>query len=42
MANSYSREGKGFRQLLIWQRAHELTLEVYKLTKLFPPEEKYG
>ena len=42
MAENYSREGKGFRKLLIWQRAHELTLEVYELTKSLPKEEIYG
>lgn len=42
MSDNYSRDGKGFRELLIWQRAHELTLEIYKLTSSFPAEEKYG
>ena len=42
MVENYSREGRGFRELLIWQRAHEMTLAVYDLTKDFPPEEKYG
>ena len=42
MTEDYSREGKGFRELLIWQRAHELTLAVYELTKDFPSDEKYG
>ena len=31
-----------FEDLLAWQRAHEFTLEVYKLTKNFPKEELYG
>ena len=42
MASNYSREGKGFRNLVVWQRAHELTLLVYRLTKKFPKEEVYG
>ena len=33
---------KTFRDLIVWQRAHELILEVYKSTKTFPTEEKYG
>lgn len=33
---------KSFRQLIVWQKAKELTKEVYKVTKKFPPEEKYG
>jgi four helix bundle protein len=31
-----------FRDLLIWQKAHELVLLVYKETKCFPPDERYG
>ncbi|OGD95126.1 four helix bundle protein, partial [Candidatus Curtissbacteria bacterium RIFCSPLOWO2_01_FULL_37_9] len=31
-----------FRKLEIWQRAHKLTLEVYKLSKKLPKEELYG
>ena len=31
-----------FRKLVVWQKAHELTLHVYKLTKSFPPDERYG
>jgi len=33
---------KGFRQLTVWQKSYELTLEVYRLTKGFPKEETYG
>lgn len=33
---------KGFRQLIVWQKAYELVLEVYKITKAFPKEEMYG
>lgn len=32
----------GFRKLVAWQRSHEFTLLIYKLTKKFPSEEKYG
>jgi four helix bundle protein len=31
-----------FRQLKVWQRAHELTLAVYRVTSTFPREEQYG
>jgi four helix bundle protein len=31
-----------FRKLKVWGKAHDLTLEVYKETVMFPPEEKYG
>jgi four helix bundle protein len=33
---------KDFRELKVWQKAHELTLAVYQLTATFPPEERYG
>lgn len=31
-----------FRELLVWQRAHALTLEIYATTRDFPKEELYG
>jgi four helix bundle protein len=31
-----------FKNLKIWERSHALTLDVYKLTRLFPKEELYG
>ena len=31
-----------FRNIKAWQRAHEMTLETYKVTKLFPSSERYG
>ena len=31
-----------FRNLKVWQKAHELTLLVYKLTLDFPKEELFG
>ena len=33
---------KDFRSLLVWRKAHELTLDVYQATKQFPSEEKFG
>lgn len=33
---------KDFRQLSIWQRSHQLTLAIYRLTKRFPQDEIYG
>jgi len=33
---------KSFEDLTVWQEAHKLTLEVYKLTVKFPVAEKYG
>ncbi len=31
-----------FEELEVWQRAHALTLEVYRLTGGFPNDEKFG
>lgn len=33
---------KDFREILVWQRSHALTLEVYRLTKSFPKEEMFS
>jgi four helix bundle protein len=32
----------GFRKLLAWQKAHELTKDVYRVTQKFPKSELYG
>jgi four helix bundle protein len=31
-----------FRRLTVWQKAHQLTLVIYKVTRSFPDEEKFG
>ncbi len=31
-----------FKDLRVWEKAHELTLGVYKATRSFPKEEMYG
>ena len=31
-----------FRQLRVWQKAHEVTLDVYRITQHFPKAEAYG
>ena len=33
---------KNYKELVVWQKSIELVFEVYKITKQFPPEEKYG
>ena len=33
---------KTFRDLIAWQKAHRMVLEIYRQTKSFPAEEKYG
>jgi len=31
-----------FEDLVVWQKAHQFVLSVYRLTKVFPKEEVYG
>jgi four helix bundle protein len=33
---------KDFRRLTVWEKAHALTLEIYRSTSSFPREELYG
>lgn len=33
---------KSFTDLIVWQEAHRLVLLVYKITKDFPKDEKFG
>jgi four helix bundle protein len=33
---------KSFEQLIVWQKAHQLVLGVYRLTETFPRNETYG
>ena len=42
MEGKVERSDKGFRKLIVWQKAHQLTLLVYKLTDTFPKTEMYG
>lgn len=34
--------GQSFRDLIVWQRAVDLTTEIYRLTESFPNAEMYG
>ena len=34
--------GESFKDLVVWQRAIELTVSVYKLTSTFPDSERFG
>ena len=36
------RPARTFRDLVVWQKAHEYVLAVYRLTAHFPKEEIYG
>jgi four helix bundle protein len=33
---------KTFRDLKVWEKAHNLVLEIYRITKDFPREEEFG
>ena len=34
--------GASFKDLIVWQRAVELSREIYRLTAAFPPSEQFG
>lgn len=36
------KPSKSFRDLIVWAKAHQLVLNVYRVTKQFPKEELYG
>ena len=33
---------RDFRKLKVWEKAHNLTLQVYRVTKNFPLDEQFG
>jgi len=33
---------KSYQDLRVWEKGYKLCLKIYKLTKKFPDEEKYG
>jgi four helix bundle protein len=37
-----TKVGQSFRDLVVWQRAIDLSLAVYKLTSQFPSSEQFG
>jgi len=36
------KKTKSFEELIVWQKTHQLTLDVYKMAQQFPKEEIYG
>jgi four helix bundle protein len=42
MDGNNEMDDKGFRKLLVWQRAHELVLSIYKMTEKFPKSEIFA
>jgi four helix bundle protein len=37
-----NRMGASFKQLIVWQRAVELSIAIYQLTSAFPKSEQFG
>ena len=33
---------RNYKELKVWQKSYRLCLEIYKITKRFPKEERYG
>lgn len=33
---------KNYKELMVWQKAHQMTLDAYSVTREFPKEELYG
>ncbi len=33
---------KTYEELIVWQKAHQMVLQIYKFTLSFPDNEKYG
>ena len=33
---------RSFKELIVWQKAHQFVLEIYRFTRGFPSEEKFG
>jgi len=36
------KEIKSFKDIIAWQKSHQLVLKIYKITKYFPSDEKFG
>lgn len=33
---------QNYKELQVWKKSHEITLEIYKITQCFPKEELFG
>jgi four helix bundle protein len=33
---------RDFRKLKVWEKAHQFTLQIYRITKKFPSDERFG
>jgi len=36
------KSAQSFQDLMVWRKAHQLVLEIYKATRSFPNDEKFG
>jgi len=36
------KPARSFRDLVVWQKAHQFVLAIYQLTKGFPADERFG
>lgn len=36
------KRNKGYHRLIIWKKAYELVIEIYRLTNKFPRSEEFG
>ena len=42
MSGAASASGPSFKDLLVWQKALELCLALYAVTRTFPADERFG
>ena len=33
---------RSFKDLIVWQKAHQFVLEIYRFTRIFPTDERFG
>lgn len=38
----FMNTSKSFKDLIVWEKAHAFVLSIYRLSKSFPSEEKFG
>ena len=37
-----NKPARSFRDLVVWQKAHQFVLEIYRLSRSFPDDERFG
>jgi len=42
MTDHDAKKIQSFKDLLVWQEAHKLVIKIYKITKEFPQDERFG